>query len=80
MSIGIWEKLNFNFNEFTCVSKGFLRTENGIFLLFRDDEGKLKLKVEGVVSDDLELNRKSGYIDKNESLIIFEHKFLKKKY
>lgn len=79
MSIGIWEKLNFNFNEFICVSKGFLRTENGIFLLFRDDEGKLKLKVEGVVSDDLELNRKSGYIDKNESLIIFEHKFLKQK-
>lgn len=79
MSISIWENLNFNFNEFTCVRKGFLRTENGSFLLFRDDEGKLKLKVVGIVSDDLELNRKSGYIDKNESLIIFEHKLLKQK-
>ena len=71
--------INFNLNNFKCIFKGFLRADEGDFLLFRDEEGRLKLKVEGVISDDLELNRKSGYIDKNESLIIFEHNFLKQK-
>ncbi len=79
MSLGIWENINFNLNNFKCIFKGFLRAGEGDFLLFRDEEGRLKLKVEGVISDDLELNRKSGYIDKNESLIIFEHNFLKQK-
>ncbi len=79
MSLGIWENINFNLNNFKCIFKGFLRADEGDFLLFRDEEGRLKLKVEGVISDDLELNRKSGYIDKNESLIIFEHNFLKQK-
>lgn len=79
MSIGIWEDLNFNFNEFICLHKGFLRAENGNFLLFRDEEARLKLKVEGTVVDDSNLKEKTGYIDKNESLIVFEHKLLKQK-
>lgn len=79
MFLGIWEDLNFNFNEFICIHKGFLRTEKGNFSLFRDDEARLKLKAEGVMIDDLDLSKKSGYIDKNESLIIFEHKILKQK-
>lgn len=79
MSLGIWENINFNLNNFKCIFKGFLRADEGDFLLFRDEEGRLKLKVEGVISDDLELNRKSNYIEKNESLIIFEHNFLKQK-
>lgn len=79
MSIGIWENLNFNLNEFICTRKGFLRAENGNFLLYRDDEGKLKLKVEGILHKDSNFTEKSGYIDKNESLIVFGHKWLKQK-
>ncbi|ENU19497.1 hypothetical protein F994_02357 [Acinetobacter bohemicus ANC 3994] len=79
MSIGIWENLDFNLNDFKCIHKGFLRVEDGNFLLYRDDEEKLKLKVEGVMSQGLDFQERSGCIDKNESLIIFEHKFLKQK-
>lgn len=79
MSIGIWENLNFNLNDFKCTHKGFLRVENGNFLLYRDDEEKLKLKVEGVMSQSLDFQEKSGCIDKNESLIIFEHQYLNQK-
>ncbi|WP_174492913.1 hypothetical protein [Acinetobacter sp. Marseille-Q1623] len=81
MSLGIWENLNFNLNEFNCILKGFLRGNEGEFILYRDEEARLKLKVQGVISNssDLDLNKKSGYIDKDEYLIIFEHKFLKQK-
>lgn len=81
MSLGIWEDLNFNLNEFNCILKGFLRANEGDFILYRDEEARLKLKAEGVISNssDLDFNKKSGFIDKDECLIIFEHKFLKQK-
>lgn len=79
MSIGIWENFNFNLNEFKCIRKGLLRAENGNFFLYRDDEENLKLKVEGDMHQELNIDDKSGYIDKNEVIIEFEHKFLKQK-
>ena len=29
MSLGIWENLNFDLNNFKCVVKGFLKTDKG---------------------------------------------------
>ena len=79
MSLGIWENLNFDLNNFKCVVKGFLKTDKGNFLLYRDEDARLRLKVEGVVSDDLDFNIKSGQINKMESLVIFQHKVLQQK-
>lgn len=75
MSLGVWENINhLNFNEFTCVKKGFLRCEKGDVSLFRDKESQLLLKVIGDATvADFNFKDKEGDIPYEDFQLEFKH-------
>lgn len=81
MSLGIWENIDhFNFNEFACVKKGFLKYEKGEMSISRDKESQLLLKVIGDATvADFNFKDKEGDIPYEDFHVEFKHNHLDQK-